>query len=122
MHTDAPSTPARASTLSQTAAPPSVEGLRFALRVAGDVARQLHEAGREIRFAVVPSSQRVSVVLCDGDGRVLSPLTPSRALEIATGEPIGGGVRIATDPAALRAAAARRARDEAALPPRTRAS
>jgi hypothetical protein len=93
MQTEAPSTPARASTDTDTASPPSAEGLRFALRVAGDVARQLHEAGREIRFAVVPTPQRVSVLLCDVEGRVLSPLTPSRALEIATGEPVSGGSR-----------------------------
>ena len=36
---------------------------------------------------------RVEVLLCDVDGIVLSRMTPSRALEIATGSPVVGGTR-----------------------------
>jgi hypothetical protein len=63
------------------------------LRVAGEVARQLHEAGRELRFSLAPSAARVEVLLCDVDGITLSRLSPSRALEIAMGSARIGGVR-----------------------------
>jgi hypothetical protein len=69
---------------------PSSEAL-FAIRVAGEVARQLHASGRELRFSLVPDRGRVMALLCDADGLVLSRLTPSRVLEIATGEPVHGG-------------------------------
>jgi hypothetical protein len=46
-----------------------------------------------VRFAFVPTRERVTVLLCDMDGAVLSRLTPARALEIATGEPVPGGRR-----------------------------
>jgi hypothetical protein len=35
----------------------------------------------------------VSALLCDVDGLVLSRLSPSRVLEIATGASLGGGRR-----------------------------
>jgi len=71
---------------------PSPEAL-FAVRVAGEVARQLHESGHELRFSLAPDRRRVSALLCDSDGIVLSRLTPSRVLEIATGDPVRGGSR-----------------------------
>jgi len=57
----------------------------LACAVAAAVACELHDAGRQVRFAVVPSDERVTVTLCDVDGAVLSLLTPARALEIACG-------------------------------------
>lgn len=87
MLTDPPSVTGHGDqTLSETAGTPTAEAL-FALRVSAEVARQLHEAGRELRFAIVPSPRCVDVLLCDLNGFVLSRLSPSRALEIATGEP-----------------------------------
>jgi hypothetical protein len=68
---------------------PSAEAL-LATRVAGEVARQLYETGHELRFSLIPDRQRVIALLCDADGLVLSQLTPSRVLEIATGQPVGG--------------------------------
>ena len=79
-------------TYAEPAGSPSAEAL-FATRVAGEVARQLHEAGRELRFSLAPSAARVEVLLCDVDGIVLSRMTPSRALEIATGSRMIGGTR-----------------------------
>jgi hypothetical protein len=78
--------------LTETAGAPAPEALR-AMAVAAAVARELYESGREVRFAFAPSGKRVTVLLCDVDGAVLSRLTPSRALEIATGEPVPGGRR-----------------------------
>ncbi len=63
----------------EPAGAPSAEAL-FAMRVAGEVARQLYESGRELRFVLSPSPARVEVLLCDVDGIVLSRMTPSRAL------------------------------------------
>ena len=77
---------------SEPAGAPSAEAL-FALRVAGEVARQLFESGRELRFAVASAPRRVDVLLCDLNGSVVSQLTPARALEIATGEPVRGATR-----------------------------
>ena len=93
MHPDAPSPSGDDDrTYAEPAGSPSAEAL-FALRVAGEVARQLHESGRELRFALAPSAARVEVLLCDVDGIALSRLTPSRVLEIATGSPMIGGTR-----------------------------
>jgi hypothetical protein len=78
--------------VSSPADAPTLEAL-FAIRVAGEVARQLHEAGQELRFSLVPDRERVCALLCDSDGLVLSRLTPRRVLEIATGEPVDGGRR-----------------------------
>jgi hypothetical protein len=69
---------------------PSPEAL-FAIRVAGEVARRLYESGHELRFCLVPDPERVSALLCDSDGLVLSRLTPTRVLEIAGGRPAYGG-------------------------------
>jgi hypothetical protein len=71
---------------------PDPEALR-ATAIASAVVRELAEEGREVRFAFVPTRSRVTVLLCDMNGVVLSRLTPARALEIATGEPIPGGRR-----------------------------
>ena len=79
-------------TYAEPAGSPTAEAL-FAMRVAGEVARQLHESGRELRFSLAPSAARVEVLLCDIDGIVLSRMTPSRALEIATGSRVIGGTR-----------------------------
>ena len=76
----------------ESAGAPEPEALRATL-VASAVVRDLFETGREVRFAFVPTRERVTVLLCDMDGVVLSRLTPSRALEIATGEPMPGGRR-----------------------------
>jgi hypothetical protein len=73
----------------EPAGAPSAEAL-FATRVAGEVARQLFESGQELRFALSPDPSRVSALLCDTDGLVLSRLTPSRVLDIATGASPGG--------------------------------
>jgi hypothetical protein len=78
--------------LIETAGAPAPEALR-ATAVAAAVVRELYESGREVRFAFAPSGKRVTVLLCDMDGAVLSRLTPARALEIATGEPAPGGRR-----------------------------
>lgn len=78
--------------LVETAGSPEPEALR-ATDVAATVVRELHESGRELRFAFAPTRERVTVLLCDMDGAVLSRLTPARALEIATGEPLPGGRR-----------------------------
>jgi hypothetical protein len=75
--------------LIESAGAPAPEALRAAA-VAAAVVRELYESGREVRFVVVPTRKRVAVLLCDMDGGVLSRLTPARALEIATGEPIPG--------------------------------
>ena len=64
-----------------------------AMRVAGEVARQLYESGRELRFTISPSPAGVEVLLCDVDGIVLSRMTPSRALEIASGSPVVADTR-----------------------------
>lgn len=71
---------------------PDPEALR-ATAIASAVVRELAESGREVRFAFVPTRNRVTVLLCDMNGVVLSRLTPARALEIATGEPVPGGRR-----------------------------
>ncbi len=93
MHIDAPSYSADYDpTYDEPAGSPSAEAL-FAIRVAGEVARQLFESGRELRFSAAPSPARVEVLLCDVEGIVLSRLTPARAVEIATGSPIAGGTR-----------------------------
>lgn len=93
MQFDVPSSPGDGDqTYAEPAGAPSAEAI-FAMRVAGEVARQLHESGRELRFALAPSRARVEVLLCDVDGIVLSRLTPARALEIATGSPVVGGTR-----------------------------
>ena len=76
-------------TYAEPAGSPTAEAL-FAMRVAGAVARRLHASGRELRFSLAPSAARVEVLLCDVDGLVLSRMTPSRALEIATGSGDGG--------------------------------
>ena len=97
MHTDGPSSQGDGDqTYAQAAGTPSAEAL-FAMRVAGEVARQLHESGRSLRFALAPSPARVEVLLCDIEGIVISRMTPSRALEIATG---AEAVRRAEPPAA----------------------
>ena len=93
MHFDVPSSPGDGTeTLIEPAGLPSAEAL-FAMRVAGEVARQLHESGRELRFSLTPSAARVEVLLCDFDGVVLSRMTPARVLEIATGSRVVGGTR-----------------------------
>lgn len=78
--------------LIETAGTPEAEAL-LATKVASAVVRDLFENGREVRFAFTPTRERVTVLLCDMDGVVLSRLTPARALEIATGEPVPGGRR-----------------------------
>jgi hypothetical protein len=78
--------------LIESAGAPAPEALR-ATAIAGAVVRELYESGREVRFAFVPTRNRVTVLLCDMDGAVLSQLTPGRALEIATGEPVPGTCR-----------------------------
>ncbi|HWI07587.1 MAG TPA: hypothetical protein VNT54_08735 [Solirubrobacteraceae bacterium] len=82
----------RANIYAEPAGTPCAEAL-LATRVASEVARQLHEAGRELRFSLAPSAARVEVLLCDVDGVVLSRMTPTRALEIATGARLAGGTR-----------------------------
>lgn len=93
MQPDGPSSPGDgAQRYAEPAGTPSAEAL-FAMRVAGEVARQLHQSGRSLRFAIAPSRARVEVLLCDVEGIVISPMTPSRVLEIATGSPVVRGTR-----------------------------
>ncbi|MEA2219082.1 MAG: hypothetical protein QOJ35_1708 [Solirubrobacteraceae bacterium] len=84
--------PQRDARVIETAGAPEPEALR-ATEIASAVVRELFETGREVRFNFVPTRERVTVLLCDMDGAVLSRLTPARALEIATGEPVPGGRR-----------------------------
>jgi hypothetical protein len=79
--------PAGAPRLIDTAGVPAPEALG-ATATGAAVVRELRASGRQVRFALVPTRERVSVLLCDMDGAVLSRLSPSRALEIATGEPV----------------------------------
>jgi hypothetical protein len=85
MRTDDPSS----TPWSELAGAPSPEAL-FATRVAGEVARQLFEAGQELRFTLAPDPTRVSALLCDTDGFVLSALSPSCVLDLATGASMQG--------------------------------
>ncbi len=75
--------------LIDSAGAPAPEALSGAA-IAAAVARELYECGREVRFALVPARGRVTVLLCDLDGAVMSHLTPAGALEIATGGPVPG--------------------------------
>jgi hypothetical protein len=70
--------------LIDTAGAPPPDALR-ATAIAAAIARELEDAGRELRFVVVPTHDRVAVSLCDADGAVLSRLSPARVLEIAAG-------------------------------------
>ena len=91
MRTDASSsTPCSGRSCAEPAGAPSPEAI-FATRVAGEVARQLLASGQELRFSLAPQPDRVSALLCDADGLVLSQLSPSRVLEIATGATLNGG-------------------------------
>jgi hypothetical protein len=93
MRTDASlSTRCRGRSWAEPAGAPSSEAI-FATRVAGEVARQLLASGQELRFSLAPDPERVSALLCDADGLVLSQLSPSSVLEIATGASLGGGRR-----------------------------
>jgi hypothetical protein len=71
----------------ELAGAPTAEAI-LATRLAGEIVRELHEAGRQLRFTLAPSRARVEVLLCDIDGMVLSRVTPARVLEIATGSPV----------------------------------
>jgi hypothetical protein len=92
MHIDLSSHAYSDPTYSEQAGAPSAEAL-FALRVAGEVARQLHESGHALRFSLSPSAARVEVLLCDVDGIVLSRMSPSRVLDVAAGATIAGDPR-----------------------------
>jgi hypothetical protein len=89
MHHDVSSRPHGEEPRVEPADAPSAEAL-FAIRVAGEVARQLYEGGHELRFSLSPDPHRVCALLCDGDGIVLGRLTPARILELAAGEPLLG--------------------------------
>lgn len=92
MQLDGPSPVEDGANDAEPAGVPSAEAL-FATRVAGEVARRMLESGRELRFSVAPSAARVEVLLCDVDGMVLSRMSPSRVLDIATGAPVAGETR-----------------------------
>jgi hypothetical protein len=88
MHIDVTSSPTEGDPrYPEPAGTPPAEAL-FAMRVAGEIARRLHQSGHDLRFTASPSPRRVEVLLCDVDG-VVSRMTASRALEIATGSPLG---------------------------------
>jgi hypothetical protein len=89
MRTDASSSTPRDRPWTEPAGTPSAEAI-FATRVAGEVARQLFESGQELRFSLAPDPERVNALLCDVDGLVLSRLSPSRVLDIATGASLRG--------------------------------
>jgi hypothetical protein len=87
MHIDITSSPTEGDPIcSEQAGSPPAEAL-FAMRVAGEIARRLHNSGHDLRFSASPSPGRVEVLLCDVDG-VVSRMTASRAQEIATGSPL----------------------------------
>jgi hypothetical protein len=92
MRTDASSSTQCDRPSTEPAGAPYAEAL-FATRVAGEIARQLFESGQELRFSLAPDPYRVRALLCDEDGLVLSRLSPSRVLEIATGASLGGARR-----------------------------
>jgi len=50
---------------------------------------ELHAHGRELRFDLDESSNRVIVQVCDLDGNVLRTIPPSEALDLAAGAPLG---------------------------------
>lgn len=70
--------------LIDTAGAPPPDALR-ATAIAAEVVRELLDAGREVRFVLVPTRERVAVTLCDTDGGVVSRLSPARLLEISAG-------------------------------------
>jgi flagellar protein FlaG len=61
-----------------------------AMSVAGRVAQELHEQGRELRFTPPPEGEpgRVRVEVRDLDGNVLRTIPPSELLDVATGAPL----------------------------------
>jgi hypothetical protein len=61
-----------------------------AMSVAGRVARELHETGRELRFTPPSESGdgRVRVEVRDLDGNVLRTIPPSELLDVAAGSPL----------------------------------
>jgi hypothetical protein len=80
--------PRDAATVSSAAIPdrPPVEVLD-ALGAAGDRYEQLREQGRELRFDA-GGDGGVQVTLLDDDGNVLRTLSPSAALDVATGRDV----------------------------------
>ena len=70
--------------LIDTAGAPPPDALR-AMATAAEVVRELLETGREVRFVVVPTHERIAASLCDADGAVVSRLSPVRVLDIAAG-------------------------------------
>ena len=90
MYSDVPPSPLDRDPYSDAAGAPSAEALR-AMCVSERVARQLYEAGHEVRFTLGASSVGIEIVLCELDGLVLSHMSPGRALEIAAGSPIVPG-------------------------------
>jgi hypothetical protein len=61
-----------------------------AMSVAGRVARELHEQGRELRFTppAEGANGRVRVEVRDLDGNVLRTIPPSELLDVAAGAPL----------------------------------
>jgi hypothetical protein len=92
MHIDALSSSHGKQPPAEPAGTPPPEAI-FATHIAGAVARQLSEAGLEVRFSLAPQPQRVNALLCDTDGHVLSELSASRVLDIASGDQVPGGRR-----------------------------
>jgi hypothetical protein len=56
------------------------------MSVAAQVAQELHDSGRRLRFTPDPAGARVVVAVEDLDGNVLRTIPPSDALGIASGE------------------------------------
>ena len=56
-----------------------------AIGVAANAYQQLAASGRQLHFELDQSSGKVVVELHDGNGRVLSSISPSKALEVASG-------------------------------------
>lgn len=59
-----------------------------AMNAAARCFEELHEQGRELRFAHDPESGRVTIDVCDLDGNVLRAIPPSRVLDLAGGAPL----------------------------------
>ncbi|MEA2479114.1 MAG: hypothetical protein QOJ07_1036 [Thermoleophilaceae bacterium] len=61
------------------------------IAAAGQRYDELRAQKRELHFAADPTSNRVVVQVRDLDGNVLRTIPPSKALDIISGAPLGGG-------------------------------
>ena len=64
-------------------------GLVEEILAAGRVEDALHAGGHQLRFSAGTTGARVEIELTDLSGRALRSLSPSEALRIASGGPVG---------------------------------